>query len=88
MMTFYLSGTVAYGLFLLLCKFSDRECSKTDLVSWLVIAIASTFWIVVIPISLLEVRSKSKARSRLANQKGIEGSSEATSYLETTISIS
>ena len=64
-MTFYLSGASAYCAFLLLKKFSDRECSKTDPASWLVIAIASTFWIAVIPLSVLEIRAKAKRQSQL-----------------------
>ena len=73
----YLSGTIAYGLFLLLSKFNDRKCSKTDPISWLVIAIASSFWIIVIPISLLEIKSKSKAKSQ-----------DDTSYIDATVSVS
>ena len=64
-MTFYLSGAGAYFAFLLFKKFSDRECSKTDLASWLVIAIASTFWIAVIPLSVLEIRNKAKQQAQL-----------------------
>ena len=79
-MTLYLSGTVAYGIFLLLNKFSDRECSKTDPISWLVIAIASTFWIIVVPISLLEIRNKSKAKSN-SDRGETQASVEAASYL-------
>lgn len=59
-MTFYLSGMATYGFFLVYRMFQDKECSKTDVTSWLVITIASLFWIIVIPISILEVRSKSK----------------------------
>ena len=57
-MTFYLSGAATYGIFLIYRMFQDAECSKTDLLSWSVIAIASLFWIVVIPISLWEIQSK------------------------------
>ena len=64
-MTFYLSGASAYCAFLLLKKFSDRECSKTDPASWMVIAIASAFWIAVIPLSVLEIRAKAKRQSQL-----------------------
>ncbi len=64
-MTFYLSGAGAYCFFLLYRMFSDRECSKTDRASWIVIAIASLFWIVVIPISILEIRAKAKAKAQL-----------------------
>lgn len=65
-MTLYLSGAGAYCAFLLFSKFSDQECSKTDPASWLVVAIASTFWIIVIPISLMEIRTKTKAKEELA----------------------
>lgn len=59
-MTFYLSGAGAYCAFLLFSKFSDKECSKTDFTSWLAIVIASTFWLIVIPISLIELKTKAK----------------------------
>lgn len=65
-MTFYLSGAGAYCAFLLLRKFSDRECSKTDPVSWLAVAIASALWVIVIPISLIEIRTKAKDRQQLS----------------------
>ncbi len=64
-MTFYLSGAGAYCFFLLCKMLGDRECSKTDRASWIVIAIASMFWVVVIPISILEVRAKAKAKAKL-----------------------
>ena len=64
-MTFYLSGAGAYLAFLLIEKFSDRECSKTDPASWLVLAIASAFWIVVIPLSVMEIQAKAKNQARL-----------------------
>ena len=64
-MTFYLSGAGAYCAFLLFKKFSDKECSKTDPVSWAVIAIAATFWIVVIPLSAVELRTKAKQQAQL-----------------------
>ena len=61
-MTFYLSGAASYSIFLIYRMFQDRECSKTDALSWAVIAIASLFWIVVIPISIIEIKSKTKAK--------------------------
>lgn len=78
-MTFYLSGAGAYCAFLLFKKFSDRECCKTDLTSWLVIAIACTFWIAVIPLSVLEIRTKAKRQSQLDD---ISNSSNCESSLE------
>ena len=64
-MTFYLSGAGAYCFFLLCRMFGDEECSKTDRASWIVIAIASLFWIIVIPISILEIQTKAKTKARL-----------------------
>ena len=64
-MTFYLSGIGAYCLFLILKMFSDQECSKTDRASWMVIAIASVFWIIVIPLSIIELHSKTKVKAEL-----------------------
>lgn len=61
-MTLYLSGASAYCAFLLFTKFSDQECSKTDPASWIVVALASALWIVVIPISLMEIRAKAQAK--------------------------
>ena len=84
-MTFYLSGAGAYCAFLLFKKFSDRECSKTDPASWLVIAIASTFWIAVIPLSVLEIRAKAKRQSQLddlLNSSNYGSSLESVEKLE------
>ena len=75
-MTFYLSGAGAYCLFLLFSKFSDRECSKTDLRSWLVLIVASTLWIIVFPISLIELTAKTKnKRSQNFDAETVEESS-------------
>jgi hypothetical protein len=65
-MTFYLSGASAYCIFLLYQMFSDQECSKRDRTSWLVIALASIFWPLVIPLSVKEKRGKAKAKDKLA----------------------
>jgi hypothetical protein len=65
-MTFYLSGAGAYCIFLLYQMFNDQECSKLDRTSWLVIAIASIFWPLVIPLSVREKRAKAEARAKLA----------------------
>ncbi|MEM6611779.1 MAG: hypothetical protein AAF652_05890, partial [Cyanobacteria bacterium P01_C01_bin.72] len=53
-----------YCAFLLFNKFRDQECSKTDPISWLVVAIASIFWMLVIPISMLELSIKAKTKTR------------------------
>ena len=59
-MTFYLFSSGAYFTFLLFNKFSDPD-SKTNLASWLVMVLASAFWVLVIPISLVEIRMKAYA---------------------------
>jgi hypothetical protein len=64
-MTLYLFSASAYFIFMLFSKFSDQECSKTYFVSWLVIIFASALWIVTIPISLIEIRSKALAKVRI-----------------------
>ncbi len=64
-MTFYLAGAGVYCVFLLYRMFSDRECSKTDRTSWVVIAIASIFWVIVIPISIMEIQAKTKVKAQL-----------------------
>lgn len=82
-MTLYLFGTGTYCTFLLFLKFKDQQCSKTDLTSWLVIAIASSLWMIVIPISLIEIISKSKAK---LPPKPIEIVAQAeTQLIETTV---
>ena len=54
-MTFYLAGVGAYCVFLLFEMFSDRECSKTDRASWMLILLASLLWVIVIPISIVNI---------------------------------
>ena len=83
-MTFYLSGAGVYCAFLLLSKFSDKECSKTDLTSWLVLAIASTLWIIVVPISLIEITTKLKRKDRfeLTKQTSLVTNQQ---YIETVV---
>lgn len=92
-MTFYLSGAGIYGVFLLLAKLSDKECSKTDPASWLVLAIASALWVVVAPISLIEVSTKLKQKVRFdptkkanLNQKYIETVLQAEEFESNTFS--
>ncbi len=61
-MTLYLFSAGAYLAFLLFSQFRDKECSKTDFKSWLIVTLASALWIFVIPISLIEIRSKAQAK--------------------------
>jgi hypothetical protein len=68
-MTLYLFSAGAYFIFMLFSKFSDQECSKTHFISWLVIIFASALWIVAIPISLIEIRSKALAKVRVKTTK-------------------
>ncbi|MBE9046883.1 hypothetical protein IQ255_21135 [Pleurocapsales cyanobacterium LEGE 10410] len=67
-MKLYLVSAGAYFAFLLFSKFSDQECSKTNAVSWLVVVIASTLWIFVVPISLIEIKFKAKAKARFEEE--------------------
>jgi RsiW-degrading membrane proteinase PrsW (M82 family) len=73
-MTFYLFGAAVYCAFLLLLIFKNQQNLKTAPISWLIIFIASTFWVFVIPISLLEmvIKGKSKpygrGKSRIAQE--------------------
>ena len=64
-MIFYLSGAGLYLLFLLTNFFKDIEADKRDRASWMVIAIASSIWIIAIPISILEINAKRKAKAKL-----------------------
>ena len=83
-MTLYLSGAGAYCAFLLLRKFNDRECSKTDPISWLVVAVASALWIIVIPISLIEIRTKAKVKAQLAQIRKSRDPQTITQKVEAT----
>lgn len=61
-MTFYLIGAGAYCTFLIYMMFQDQECSNYNLSSWIVIAIASLLWMIVIPVSILEIFKKDKVQ--------------------------
>ena len=61
-MKLYLVVAGVYFASLLFSKFSDRECSKTNFASWLLVILASAFWILVIPISLIEMKFKDRAK--------------------------
>jgi len=87
-MTLYLSGTVVYSIVLLLYRFNDRECPKTDLISWIVIAIASSLWVIVVPISLIEIIGKSKERAEQSDRIEAKAFEDNTSYLEKPVSVS
>lgn len=66
-MIFYLTGAGAYCTFLIFNLFKDRKCPNTDLTSWIVVALASTLWVVVLPISLIEIRTKIKDKAKIKN---------------------
>ena len=67
-MIFYLSGAGLYGAFLLFNLLGDRECPNSDATSWIAIVIASSLWVVTVPLSLLELSSKAKKRSSVATE--------------------
>lgn len=83
-MTFYLSGAGLYCAFLLFCKLGDKECSKTDPASWVVLTIASALWIVVIPISIIEIGTKTRRTKEIQWEKPTN-LSEKRQYVETVI---
>ena len=68
-MTLYLFIAGAYFTFLLFGMLSDPQCSKVDRTSWFILITASAFWIVIIPLSLLEIWSDVRANERTANIK-------------------
>ena len=74
-MVLYFSGAATYCLFLIYRMFQDQECSKTDLLSWMVIIIGSLFWIIVIPISILEVQTKAKNQMKSTSIQPFESES-------------
>jgi uncharacterized membrane protein len=69
--TIYLFVAGLYCLFLLFNTFQDQKNSKTTPLSLLIIFVASTFWMVTIPISLLEIITKSKVKPYGRGKSGI-----------------
>jgi RsiW-degrading membrane proteinase PrsW (M82 family) len=59
-MTFYLFGAGVYCIVLLFNRFKYQKGLKKNPISWLIIFMASSFWLIVIPISLLEILTNSK----------------------------
>lgn len=72
-MTFYLFGASLYCAFLLLLIFKHQQNLKITSKSWLVIFIASTFWVLVLPISLLEIVIKDKSQPYNRNKSELYG---------------
>jgi hypothetical protein len=70
-MIFYLSGVGAYCIFLIFNTFKHQKDLKITPVSWLIIFMASTFWVAAIPLSLLEIITKSKAKPYGRGKSGI-----------------
>lgn len=68
-MKLYLVVAGVYFVFLLFSKFSDRECSKTDVASWLLVISISALWILVIPMSLIEIELKARVKASLEESK-------------------
>jgi hypothetical protein len=67
----YLFVAGLYCLWLLFNTLKDQKNSKTTPLSWLIIFVASTLWTVTIPISLLEIIIKSKAKPYGRGKSGI-----------------
>ena len=63
-MIFYLSGAGVYCTFLIFNLLNDQECSNTDSTSWIAVALASALWVVVLPISLIEIRAKVMSKTQ------------------------
>ena len=61
-MTFYLYVAAIYFAWLIYQMLMDRNCSNWDLGCWITIAIATLLWVIVIPVSILEIFSKDKVR--------------------------
>ena len=87
-MLFYLSGAGAYCAYLIFNLFNDKECPNTDSTSWIVIALASAFWIVVIPISLMEMNSKLKSQDQVENTANLLANEAKTEQIGTTGALS
>ena len=76
-MSFYFSAAAAYCIFLISKMFKDEECPNTDIASWTIILLASLLWVIVIPISLLELRNKAKTKAdNIITAQEIEGESQ------------
>lgn len=69
--TIYLFVAGLYYLFLLFNTFKYQKNLKKVPISWLIIFVASTFWMITIPISLLEIITKSKAKPYGRGKSGI-----------------
>lgn len=69
MLSIYLFIACSYFSFLILLIVRDRESSLKDSIHLKVAIIASIFWPVVIPVSLLELKLKSKVKPDANNAK-------------------
>lgn len=66
-MWYFQLGSIAF-LYYLTLFFSDKTTPKNDPTSWIAIFIASSLWIIVVPISFVELISKSIGK-RKKNKK-------------------
>ncbi|MEM7773259.1 MAG: hypothetical protein AAGA75_22935 [Cyanobacteria bacterium P01_E01_bin.6] len=57
-MSVYILGTVATGALWLVSFLSDEGTPKTDVVSWLVIGAACILWPLAVPLSCVELLTK------------------------------
>ena len=54
----YISGTIAYAIFLAINFIKDKDTPKTDVNSWKILLLACLIWPIAIPISYYEIRKK------------------------------
>ncbi|MGV2829966.1 hypothetical protein [Myxosarcina sp. GI1(2024)] len=69
MLLLYLFVTLSYFVFLLSKIVEDKKSSLKDPIHIKIAILASIFWPVVIPLSLLELKAKNKAVVTLPNTK-------------------
>lgn len=69
-MTFYLFGAGAYCTFLVLLMLKEQQNLQAASKEWIVIVIASALWVIVVPISLLEIITKANRVRAKADGRG------------------
>ena len=55
----YVSGAIAYAIFLAIYFMKDKDTSKTDVASWKIFFLACLIWPIAIPVSYYGKRKKS-----------------------------
>ncbi|WP_416671630.1 hypothetical protein [Egbenema bharatensis] len=61
----YVANALIVALIMMTSFLSDRTTSKKHTLSWVVVAIASLFWFIAIPLSFIEILRKSLHRRRV-----------------------